>query len=106
MSTQRLFAAIYDFAGEARLLLKGAHQRLSTRWLTSCSLLCLADLQKVLGDEQWLAYVDQSLVRKNELEFLRSLSSHQRLLTMSHMTAELCKSQLKEEDVTSASLLT
>lgn len=66
MSTHRLFAAIYDFAGEARLFLKGAHQRLSTRWLTSCSLLCLADLQDALGDEQWRAYVDQSLVRKNE----------------------------------------
>ena len=62
----RLFASVYDFAGEARLLFreKGAATavRLSSRWLASCSLLCVEELQQKLEDEDWRKHVDSLLV--------------------------------------------
>lgn len=59
----------------------------------------LDEFQHTLRDEDWRRHIDSSLVRKGEVEFLRSLTPAQRLLTMCHMTADLCKSQLKEEDL-------
>eukprot|EP00913_Durusdinium_trenchii_P002070 g1912.t2 len=69
------------------------------RWLAGCAVLCLDEFQHTLRDEDWRRHIDSSLVRKGEVEFLRSLTPAQRLLTMCHMTADLCKSQLKEEDL-------
>ena len=53
---------------------------------------------RTLNDELWRKYVDQHLVRRSEVEFLRSLPMRPRLLAMSHMAADLSKSQLKEEE--------
>jgi len=99
---KRLLASVHDFAGYARLFFDGqlsAYQHLSSRWLTSCTLLAIEELQHgKVEDEIWRKYVDQSLVRRSEVEFLRSLPLRPRLLAMSHMTAELSKSQLKDEE--------
>ncbi|CAK9021123.1 Uncharacterized protein SCF082_LOCUS15204 [Durusdinium trenchii] len=104
LGLHRLLAAVHDFAFQARLLgppkaLAPEAQQLGSRWLAGCAVLCLDEFQHTLRDEDWRRHIDSSLVRKGEVEFLRSLTPAQRLLTMCHMTADLCKSQLKEEDL-------
>lgn len=46
----------------------------------------------------WHELVQQHLLRRSEVEFLRSLPLRPRLLTMCHMTADLSRAQLKEEE--------
>lgn len=105
---KRLFACVHDFAGEARLFFGtksrdggsgAAYHHLATRWLASCSLLAVDELRHgTLDDHLWHRYVAQHVVRRSEVEFLRSLPLRPRLLAMTHMTAELTKSQLTEEE--------
>lgn len=104
---KRLFACVHDFAGEARLFFGtkrtgdggAAYHHLATRWLASCSLLAVDELRHgTLDDQLWHSYVAQHVVRRSEVEFLRSLPLRPRLLAMTHMTAELTKSQLTEEE--------
>ena len=54
---------------------------------------------RTLDDQLWHSYVAQHVVRRSEVEFLRSLPLRPRLLPMTHMTAELTKSQLTEEEL-------
>eukprot|EP00438_Fugacium_kawagutii_P007176 Skav225017 [mRNA] locus=scaffold3954:23320:27965:- [translate_table: standard] len=51
-----------------------------------------------LDDDLWHQLVQQHLLRRSEVEFLRSLPLRPRLLTMCHMTADLSRAQLKEEE--------
>lgn len=108
---KRLFACVHDFAGDARLFFGSrattgtsdggrAYHHLATRWLASCSLLAVDELRHgTLDDHRWHRYIAQNLVRRSEVDFLRALpGARSRLLAMTHMTAELTKSQLNEEE--------
>ncbi|CAK9034616.1 unnamed protein product [Durusdinium trenchii] len=102
LSLFRLFTKVYDFASLARLAFANnrSAERLGCRWLASSTLLCLEELAEEHGElpeELWQKH-ETWMVRRSEVELLKQLNSMERVLLMSRRTAELCKSQLEEEE--------
>lgn len=103
-TTQKMFASAHDFMYHARLFLRKPdkpYDRLSSRWITAVSLLGVAQLetrgQTDLDEQQWKSFVSSGLVRKSEVEFLRSLGGLGRLLVVTQMAGEVVRSALEAE---------
>jgi len=93
--------AIYDFAFNARLYIRPCGQpfdRTATRWVMANFLLFMYELQRGgdIEDREWAKLQEFGLVKRDEVEFLRKLSSKQRSLVMLHTAGDLCRCGLTD----------
>ncbi|CAK9024974.1 Uncharacterized protein SCF082_LOCUS16866 [Durusdinium trenchii] len=106
----KMMDSIYDFAFEARLLLRAEHQpfdRLGCRWVVGSMALVLCEVKKAskgktVGQSDILKMVDLELMRPGEADFLEELGTRQRTLVMMHTASDCTFHGLQQNNVAPA----
>lgn len=102
---RKMAGTVHDFAYQARLFLRDVSDmpfdRLGCRFLGAAMMICFAELrngrQVPMTADQWKRMVDIGLVKREEVDFLRSIPSTQRLLILLHTTGDVVKVATREQ---------